>query len=132
MKKLTYLSTVVIAIALVFGSCKKEEHIESNEKPSLSIVKPSDKAVVKSNETIAIEGTVSDPSLHELVIKLTNTKTGSDVLFEAPIVHDLKTYTFNYSYTPSVSTSTNFILEVIVINHSEIKNSETRTITVNP
>jgi len=132
MKKINYFSILAITFFSLFISCKKDEHEHDHDKPKITLSSPTDNSIIKSGTAIAIKGVVNDASLHEIVIKLTNTTSGNVVLNETPVVHDLTSFTIDYSYISSVTVSSVFTLEISVMDHSENTNTEKRTITVNP
>jgi hypothetical protein len=132
MKKPIYTSLIIITFFTLFVSCKKEEHEHDHDKPTITLSSPSDNSIIKSGTAIVVKGVVNDATLHEIVVKLTNTTSGNVILNETPLVHDLTSYTIDYSYTTNVTVSSVYSLEIIVMDHSENTNTEKRTITVNP
>lgn len=132
MKKTLNFSLLIITFFALFVSCKKDELEHDYDKPTITLSSPTDNSIIKSGTAIAIKSVVYDESLHEIIVKLTNTTSGNVVLNETPVVHDLTSYTIDYSYTTNVTVSSVYSLEIIVMDHSENTNTEKRTITVNP
>jgi len=132
--KIKFLLTLALCLTLtsIIVSCHHHDDDDSNP-PVLLITSPSDNASLPASSPVHITGTVTDESLHEMNIKITNDSNGS-VLFNKDLeVHDATNYTINESYTPTNITSvTHVTMFVIVSDHSDHEVRDTVHFVLNP
>ena len=115
---------VLIAMAVTFNSCKKDE---PNQAPTITLEEPEDNSTVTLGNEIHVEGTAADDNeLHEMAIWITY--MGDTVDTEYPTVHGLKTYDFHKHYEP-VAAGT-YTVSVVVADHEELTATVVRTVTV--
>jgi hypothetical protein len=132
------LSVIAISSMLSFSACKKEEDDDHDHttadtvKPALSISSPTDMKVYYSGDTVWIKGSVSDASLHELLIKITKDSDGSVLFSEAPVVHDMTSYAINTFWKSQVSDHSNAKVIVLAEDHSGNVSSDTVRIHIMP
>lgn len=106
-------------IAFTFNSCDKHE--EDTVSPSITIAKPLENQMFKSGDTVVINGTVADHSLHELHVMIHNSDSADKVYWEyMPTIHDMTTFSFNEKWiVPAVADTCDIKLHVKVHDHSE-------------
>lgn len=141
MKKIRFKSILLTlgAVAMfTFSSCEKEEDDHSHDttgdrdKPVLSITSPSDMQIFYSGDTVRIKGTVSDASLHEMLIKILRDSDNSELFRETPTVHDMTSYSINTFWKSQVSDHTNARLIIVAEDHSSNVSSDTVRIHIMP
>ena len=124
MKKLS-LFTLFCLVTSIFA-CKKE-----NLAPIVSISTPTLNQSIKSKTDFNITGTVSDDnSLHEMSIRIVQASDGKEILNLTPIVHDLKTFSFNETWKPTFTEDTKVIVTVKAIDHSDLSSSKSVEFTI--
>lgn len=131
------LNLLVLSLVLI-TACKKEEddhdHVNTTdtEKPVVNISKPTAMQVFYSGDTVRINATATDASLHEMVIKITKDSDGSVLFQETPTVHDLTSYTIDTYWKSQVSDHTNATLVILAEDHSSNVGSDTVHIHIMP
>jgi hypothetical protein len=124
----------LIASALlisVFAACKKDDDKDS-KAPVVTISSPTEGESISGE--VHIEFSVTDKSLHELLVTVTDDATG-DTLYmpaEDPEVHDLTSYDFHDHFTPTVAAETNVTLNVLAEDHSDHATTKTLKFKVKP
>lgn len=125
------LTSLALIGAITFtSSCKKKD--TDSSAPTLVIDEPAAGETVTVGDSLHIEGTVTDASLHELNIKVTKNSNGATVFNSDPVVHDLTTYFFHAHYAPVLSDTGACTVTVTVADHSENITKKTVTVTVLP
>lgn len=121
-----------ILILLVTSVCLTIScHKSSSAVPTLSIAAPLADDQFINGQKIVIKGEASDAeNLHALTIKITDDKTGTVLYSATPTVHDLKTYTFDVSWTAVVTDWTDATVTVIAENHDEQTTTKTVKIKI--
>ena len=108
----------ISAISGLVSSCKKE-----NQAPVVVVNSPTGAIMFSVGDTIGIQGRVSDDAgLHEAGIVLVKS-TGDTIFTDYPYVHDLKTYSFQYYFLPTVSGS--YTLHVTAEDHMQAVTEKT-------
>ena len=134
----TFINSAIIlatAALLMLAACEKEHHHHDDSDtaaPALSINSPTQMQVFNQGDTLFIKGTLSDASLHELSIRLTNDKDSSLLFSASPVVHGLSTYTLNSFWVCNVQDHTNATLRITAHDHSENKTEVLRAIHIMP
>jgi hypothetical protein len=130
--KNTIKNTKLIALAIAglsltfFTACDKDDdhdHNDTSDKtaPAVTLTSPTSMQIFYSGDTVWIKGTVTDQSLHEMVVSIKK-KSDDAVLFTTtPTVHDLTTYNLNTFWKCAVSGHTDAYLEIVVEDHSSNK-----------
>ena len=84
-----------------------------------------------NGDTIRIRGTVTDNSLHELLETIVD--ANDSILYsQAPVVHDLTTYTINMDWKSQVANHTNASVIVVAEDHNTNVASDTIHIHIMP
>lgn len=109
----------LLALCALFSFAACHEHDEDDTtNPVINISSPTADASLSG--AVAIKGTVTDESLHEMSIVVTKDSDGSELFKKTPEVHDLTSYTINESWTPSgIGAETSVTLKVTVSDHSD-------------
>ncbi len=129
MKK-THLFTACLFLLSLFIAigCHKTS---SSAPPTLTLTSPLVDDNFAGGQVITIKGETSDAvNLHALTIKITDDKTGTVLFSSTPTVHDIKTYTFNVTWTAKVSDWTDATVTVISENHDEMQTVKTVKIKI--
>jgi hypothetical protein len=128
--KIIYIN-ICIGIAVLFASCNK--HSENDmSAPVLTITAPAANQVYATGANVIISGTVTDNSLHELVITITNTATSAVLYTKTISVHDLSSYSINESWVNNVTAITNATVKVEVEDHDSNHIEKMVQIILNP
>lgn len=128
MKK-TIKNTKIILLAAaslslsIFSACDKHDddhHHDATDKdaPVITLSSPTSMQVFYSGDTVWIKGTLTDASLHELLINIRKDSDSSILFTTAPTVHDLTSFNINSFWKSSVTGHTNATVEVIAEDHS--------------
>lgn len=131
------LSALLIGI-MMLSACKKEEDDHDHnsagdkDKPVITLTTPVNLQMYNNGDTVKIKGTLTDASLHELLIKITNDANGSILFQDAPLVHDLTTYNINSAWKSAVTDHTNATVVVLAEDHSSNVASDTIHIHIMP
>jgi hypothetical protein len=125
-KSLLLLMTASVATALTLGACHKHDDEDENDKeaPVLTIESPAENAALKGE--IHVHGNVTDKSLHEMEIKVTEDVGGAVLLDVSPKVHDETDFDFDEHFTKAVSSETAVTLTITVSDHGD--NTTTKTV----
>lgn len=130
MKTYIYLAFFA-AVGLV--ACKKDKEQADTTKPTITVNSPVKNEIVKSGEMIMIDAMVEDKNLHSVTYTITNKSTDSVSLTASPDVGEAKTsFHIDKCFTPTVSISTIFELEIVACDHAENIATEKISFTVNP
>ena len=100
--------------------------------PVVDVFSPSDNQVFTSGSIIDVTGNVSDNSLYQGSITIKNDTTGLIVKDQYYEIHYIPSYNFSLSYTPSVTSSTDYTITVKFEDHGHNQTVRTRKIKVNP
>ncbi|MBC7426104.1 MAG: hypothetical protein H7321_06175 [Bacteroidia bacterium] len=137
----TIISRVTLVLALIFtvASCKKDDDHHDHpadttdkDAPVLSISSPAPLQMYNNGDSVYIKGLATDVSLHEMTIRITDDAGGTQLFYDAPLVHDLETYTIDSKWKSNVSTHTNATVVVTVEDHNENVTSDTVHIHIMP
>ena len=127
---------LVMLLLLPLTACKKtDDHDHSStdsEKPVLSMTLPSDSMTFNNGDTVKIRGTVTDNSLHELMVSIINNDNDSILYSAAPVVHDLTAYTIAMDWKSQVTTHTNASVIIVAEDHSANVVADTIRIHIMP
>ena len=121
----------LLVSAFTFNACKDNNEETDTNAPVLTIESPTENAMMQGAVQIKLH--VTDESLHEMDVKVTQDSDGSVVFEEAPLVHDETDYHYEKSFTPSGLTGdTPMTLTVTVEDHSANITTQTVKFTVKP
>lgn len=140
MKKTSILSSSILCAILIFTGCKKEEdnHEDDHhsgadtEAPVIQIQSPIPMKMYNNGDMVHINGTVSDASLHEMVIKILNDADNSELYRSEPTVHGETQYYFDVHWKLEVTDHTNASVIVQVEDHSSNVSADTVHIHIMP
>ncbi|MBL7816319.1 MAG: hypothetical protein JNL70_14965 [Saprospiraceae bacterium] len=125
-KRNTFWAVMLLLSVCFTFSCNKEA-----SEPAVTIAAPLVDDQFSNGQVITIKGEASDDeNLHSLSIKITDDKTGAVLFSETPSVHDLKTYTFNTSWTSKVNDWTDATVTVTAVNHDDLTTIKTVKIKI--
>ena len=97
--------------SIILFSCKKDK-----DAPVLTISSPSTGATI--NGVVNITGIVTDKELHQMEITITKNSDASVLYTKIISVHELTTYNFNETYTPTgITADTDVTLTIKVEDH---------------
>jgi hypothetical protein len=108
--------TTILLFASLFCmvSCHK-----STDAPTVSITSPVADDQFSNDLVIKMKGEVSDVAgLHTMKIKITDDKTNAVLFTESPTVLNLKSYTFNTTWTAKVADWTDATVTITAANHA--------------
>lgn len=122
---------ICLCFVIGAGSCSKNS-ADDLSVPVLTLTSPVSGQSYAGGGTVSITGTVTDNSLHELEITITN-NANSVVLYTNTLsIHNLTSYAINESWINSVSVLTNATLKVEAHDHSENHAEKIVQIVLNP
>lgn len=130
--------TLLLLAFCQLSSCKKEDDHQHEDdstdivKPSVMVTLPSSMQMYNNGDTVKIKGSVSDASLHELLIKIVNDADGTILYSETPTVHDLTSFSINSNWKSNVTTHTNASVIVVAEDHNSNVGSDTVKIHIMP
>lgn len=102
-------------------------------RPVVSISSPAANQVFVSGNTINISGNVSDDyGLYQGYIRIVNDANGLEIVKQPYIIHGIKSYNYNFSHTPAVSTTVDYTVTVSFEDHGYNVASKSVKIKVNP
>ena len=111
MKTKTILAFGVAIAALLLitvTGCKKE-----NEAPVVTITSPDDEQEFMSGSAVTLTATATDDDeLHELHVELLDHDADTLIMEWDPMVHGEKSYTFTYTFSPTVADTMEYHFEV--------------------
>ena len=112
---------LILAFICLFSfSCKKDK-----VAPTLIITSPASGATI--NGMVTITGTVADDELHEMTITIKKNSDGSILYTKDISVHDLTSYNFHETFTPTgILVPTEVTLTIVVEDH--IPNTTTKNV----
>jgi hypothetical protein len=128
MKKSNFGMASLLFLGFLFlASCQKN----SVAGPNLSITSPAVDDNFTGGQVISIKGETSDDvKLHALTIKITDDKTGAVLFTNAPTVHDMKSYSYNVTWTAKVSDWTDATVTVTSENQESVQTVKTVKIKI--
>ena len=127
---------IALLSLLTMNACKKDDdhdHSSStdSDKPVITMSSPSDSMMYNNGDTMYIKGTVTDNSLHELLVTVTD--ANDSILYsQAPVVHDLTSYTIDMSWKTQVGNHTNASIIVVAEDHNANISSDTIHVHIMP
>jgi hypothetical protein len=125
--KTLFTTFLLLSTLLCVFSCKKT----GTDAPIVNIVTPLADDQFSGGQVISIKGDVSDAvNLQALTIKITDDKTGAVLFSATPTVHDLKSYTYDVSWTAKVSDWIDATITVVAENHAAIQTMKTIKIKI--
>jgi hypothetical protein len=114
--KLVLIITGLAIIAAIEPACSKS-HDSGNADPVpvLTLTSPVNNQVYANGDSVKIQGTITDNSLHSLTLTITN---GSTSLYSKTIsVHDSTHYVINDGWKSSVTALTDATVSAVVEDH---------------
>ncbi len=132
---LTMVSVTVLAGACSKGGVVDEPHLfdaSDTSMPLLILSSPGNNQVFNSGEVIRVTGTVTDNSLYDGSIRITDDADGKVVKEQQYQIHSLQSYDFNFQYTATVSVVTNYTVTVQYEDHGLNNVVQSVKIKVNP
>lgn len=125
-----FFGLLALALAATFNACHNHDEDDTNA-PVLTLESPVEGSSYSGE--VHVHGKVTDESLHEMSIKVTNDATGVAYLDAAPEVHDETDYAFDEHFTPTGLTSeTAVTLTITVEDHNENVTTKTVKFKVKP
>ena len=125
------LKTIIFAILCLLTIAACDKHDESdNNAPVVTIASPTENESISGE--VHLEVNVTDESLHEMEVKVTQDSDGAELYKDTPVVHDKTEYTFHAHFTPTVATETPVTLTIVVSDHSEHTTTKTLKFKVKP
>lgn len=123
--------TIFYILLLSVASCSKKD--EGQFPPVVTVTVPLDGQEFVSGSTVSIKGTATDDAgLHEGKIVVVKSADNKELFVKEPGVHDLKSFTFDYSYTPVFSEPTNLKLIATFYDHDDNKTEKIVNFVVKP
>lgn len=121
---------------LHFTACKKDEaqddDLNDHDKPVITMTSPSDSLMYNNGDTIRINGTVTDHSLHELLVTIVDNANDSVLYSQSPEVHDFTSYTIDMKWKAQVANHTNASVIVVAEDHNSNISSDTIQVHIMP
>src|SRR6478735_2617020 len=117
------LTRHLFIVMILVSSCKKEKTppVEPDNTdyttPQITLTAPADSTVYHNNDTLFIEGNVTDNDLHEGLIELKDDTTAQVYYTVAPYVHGLHTATINYYWVVNVTHAASASLKLSYTDH---------------
>lgn len=136
MKKQLFKSILAMLLSslVLIAACKKhdDDHHNATDTTSPVIVldQPTSGTLYSFGDNMTIKGTVTDNSLHEMTINVTDSSGGS-IFSSAPTVHDLTSYNFNEVFQV-LKRGTKATVTIVVEDHSSNKTTKTVEVTILP
>jgi len=117
---------------LIVAACDTHHDHDENDTaaPILTLESPVENTSISGE--VSIKGTVTDESLHEMEIKVTQDSDGVELHKATPMVHDKTEYTFHELWTPAVAAETAVTLSIVVEDHNGNKTTKTTKFSVKP
>lgn len=115
---------------LIVAACKHDHNEDDTTAPVLTIDEPLENESVTAE--VHIEGDVSDGSLHEMEIKVTQDSDGAELFKATPTIHDKTEYHFHEHWIPTIAAEIAVTLTITVEDHSANKTTKTVKFTVKP
>jgi hypothetical protein len=121
----------IALITITLSAChKNSDSANSDPTPTLTLTSPVNNQTYANGDVVAIQGAITDNSLHSLTLKITS---GSTSLYNKTIsVHDSTHYTINDSWKSSVTAVTNATVTAEVEDHGGHVVTQTASIKINP
>lgn len=120
------------------GTAVEEEGVHTTTPsdttaPVITIAAPVANQVFNSGNIININGNITDDyGLYQGYIKITNDASGAELIRQPYIIHGIKTYNFNFSYTPVVAAVSNYTVTVSFEDHGLNTTSKMVKVKINP
>jgi hypothetical protein len=122
--------TLTLIAVVLFACHKSSDSTNSDPTPVLTLTAPVNNQSFTNGDVIAIQGSITDNSLHSLTLKITS---GSTALYNKTIsVHDSTHYAINDSWKSSVTALTNATLTAEVEDHGGHVVTQAVSIKINP
>lgn len=129
-KILLLLAAFALTATLATVACHKHDE-DDTTAPVLTLESPTEGAVLSGE--VHVHGKVTDESLHEMEIKVTNDATGAEYLKATPEVHDETEHSFDEHFTPTGLTGETAVTLVITVgDHSDHVTTKTVKFKVKP
>jgi len=133
---LLYCLLLIGCISCSKGGAVEDEHnviIESDfTYPVVVVSTPTDDQQITSGTAISVTGTVSDNSLYQGSIAIRNESNGLVMKDQYYEIHYIPSYNFSVSYTPVVTTPTDYTVTVKFEDHGHNQTVKTVRVKVNP
>jgi len=132
MKQIQNLLLLITLFSITAVACHKHEHDDDDATdPVLVITAPTVNASISG--AVAIAGTLTDESLHEMSITVTKDSDNSMLFTAMPTVHDLTSYIIAETWTPvGIAAETAVTLTIVAEDHSSNMVTQTVKFTVKP
>lgn len=116
-QKLFLLTTILAFSILACHNDSLNHNMEDQDPPVISLSAPT--AMDSISGVVAISGMVTDESMHEMSIVVSQDSDGTVLFSSAPVVHDLTSYTIAEMWTPAgITAETAVTLTVTAEDHS--------------
>lgn len=128
---------IVFVAACSKGDPSEEEPIhqflnDDTTYPVIQITTPADNQVFTSVANINVTGKVTDNSLYQGSIKITNDANNALLKEQLYEIHGLQLYNFNLAYTATVAAQSNYSVIITFDDHGGHTSADTVKIKVNP
>lgn len=135
---------VVLVSMLLLISCSKtkgsggsdddDHHVDENDTtyPVIRIDNPLANQVYISGDTIRVDGLITDNSLYQGKIKITNDLNGLLVNEQLYETHFATSFNFSFKHKTSVTVPTDYTVTVEYQDHGLNVSTQTRKVKVNP
>jgi phosphate-selective porin len=101
--------------------------------PVITINAPLANQAFGSGTAINISGNISDDyGLYQGFIKVVNDANGLELVRQPYVIHGIKSYNYNFSYTPSVSSASDYTITVSFEDHGYNVANKSVKVKVNP
>ena len=115
---------------LTVAACKHDHDEDDTTPPTLTIDEPLENDSVSGEAHI--EGDVTDESLHNMEIRITQDSDGAELYKVSPEVHDKTAYHFHQHWAPTLSAAKAVTVTITVEDHQENKTVKSVKFTINP
>lgn len=126
MKKIILCLGTLVCLS---SGCHKHE--ADSTVPVITLSAPLNNQVYKNGDNVIITGTVTDNSLHELRINITNTGNGASLYSNVISVHNLTSYAINSSWKSAITAATTAVVKVEAEDHDGNVAEQKATVTIN-
>ncbi|MEP7109358.1 MAG: hypothetical protein ABI760_15295 [Ferruginibacter sp.] len=126
-------NSLMLGIYLVVCACNKGREVDTDPtQPTITLTLPTNNEVYTSGDSIKIKGTVTDNSLHELRLTITNNANGN-ILYHLEIsVHELLSYDFDQGWKSIATAGTDATVRVEAEDHGNHTVEKEVTVHLNP
>jgi hypothetical protein len=128
-------ASIIIASCSKAGSAAEDPHISDfndSTTPVVELKNPTDNQVFTSGETIMVEGKVTDNSLYRGSIRITDDANATVVKEQLYEIHGFQLYNFSLAYKTSVTSVTNYTINVQYEDHGSNAGIKSVKVRVNP